>query len=452
MWHGLPAMKPTVSKPAIFSVGLSKSGASALKASPGKSDASALKADSRRTDGPALTDRIAVERGFSPNCCAANATNGLLARGSTASYTNGSNNAVAVVAIAVIAAPKKPKGGSDMTFSRTLKGALLALFAACSLQAQAWIRSPATTFAILPAGTAHPEGIAADAHGNLYVANFDISNAPGPGNIIVFSHSGTVLRKLDVAGSSGLLLGIAFHPQTGALLVIDLGNQKVLQVDPNTGAASPFADIPGGAAAGPNALAFDSLGDVYVSDSFQGKIWKTGATGGAPAEWLADPLLTTAGVPPFGANGMAFNKAGTALLVANTGNDTIVRIPISGGVAGTPTVFVNSINGADGLLVDDDDNIWVAANQADEIVVLNPSGKVIAKLGDFEGIDPSGSPVGLLFPASLALSNGFLYVTNLSLDLRLFNLPQTIDSQWAASVTRHTIARIKAQVPPVRGK
>jgi sugar lactone lactonase YvrE len=239
---------------------------------------------------------------------------------------------------------------------------------------------------------------------------------------------------------------------TGALLVIDFGSKQVLRVDPQTGVTSLFSVIPGGTAAGPNALAFDALGNVYVSDSFQGKIWRTGSAGGAVSEWASDPLLTTAGVPPFGANGMAFNKAGTALFVANTGNDTVVRIPVAGGVAGAPAVFVNSINGADGLLVDGEDNLWVAANQADEIVVLDPSGKVVAKLGDFDGIDPHGSPRGLLFPASLVLSNGFVYVTNLSLDLRLFGLPQTVDSQWAASVTRHTVARIKARIPPVQGR
>jgi sugar lactone lactonase YvrE len=339
-----------------------------------------------------------------------------------------------------------------MTLTRTLKGALLALLAACSMQAQAWVRSPATSFATRPAGTAHPEGITVDAQGNLYVADFDVSKAAGPGNIVVFDRAGRLMRKLDVAGSSPLLLGIAFHPQTARLLVIDFGNQQVLDVDPMTGATTPFASIPGGAAAGPNALAFDAAGNVYISDSFQGKVWMTGAAGGAVSQWVADPLLTTSGVPPFGANGMAFNQAGSSLFVANTGNDTVVRIPVAGGSAGTPEVFVNSINGADGLMIDGDDNLWVVANQADEIVVLEPSGKVIAKLGDFDGLDPRGSPRGLLFPASLVMSDGFIYVTNLSLDLRLFGLPQTVDSQWTAAVTRHTVARIKAQIPPVQGR
>ena len=44
-----------------------------------------------------------------------------------------------------------------------------------------------------------------------------------------------------------------------------------------------------------------------------------------------------------------------------------------------------------------------ATGVVDEIVVVNPNGKVIAKLGDFYGVD-DGVPRGLLFPASLAFS------------------------------------------------
>jgi len=199
-------------------------------------------------------------------------------------------------------------------------------------------------------------------------------------------------------------------------------------------------------------LTFDHDGNVYISDSFQGTIWRTGLGGGAVTAWVTDALPATTGVPPFGANGLAFNNAGTTLFVCNTGDDTVVQIPVgAGGNASTPSVFVNSVNGCDGLIIDDDDNLWIAANQADEIVVLNPSGRVIAKLGDFNGLDPHGAPRGLLFPASLVRSGPFIYVTNLSLDLRLFGLPQAVDSQWAAQVRRHTISKIPARIPPVPG-
>jgi hypothetical protein len=132
--------------------------------------------------------------------------------------------------------------------------------------------------------------------------------------------------------------------------------------------------------------------------------------------------------------------------VANTGNDTIVRIPVTAGAAGEAAVFTHSVNGADGLIIDRDDNLWVCANQADEIVVIDPTGRAIAKLGDFEGVR-RGSPVGLLFPASLARHGNWIYVTNLSLDLRAITGQQSVDIQWAAEVTRHTIARLRARIP-----
>jgi hypothetical protein len=56
------------------------------------------------------------------------------------------------------------------------------------------------------------------------------------------------------------------------------------------------------------------------------------------------------------------------------------------------------------------------------------------------------APVGLLFPASLVRHGDWIYVTNLSLDLRLFRHP-TVDSEWAAAVNVHTIARIRARIP-----
>jgi sugar lactone lactonase YvrE len=326
------------------------------------------------------------------------------------------------------------------------------------LYAGAWIRSPATTFAVLPAGATNPEGITVVPDGNVYVSTFAVGGTnSGVGEILVFRRSGKFLRTIAVQGSSTLLLELAFHPTTGELLVIDfvgdmVSDRRVLEVNPTTGMSTVFTTIPGGAAAGPNVLTFDSDGNVYISDSFQGVIWRTDPTGGAAVAWVTHPLLTTSGVPPFGANGLAFNNDESILFVANTGNDTVVKIPVGAGfTAGTPEVFVNSVNGADGLIIDADDNIWIAANQADEIVVLDPTGRVIAKLGDFFGVSQKGSPIGLLFPASLVRSGNFIYVTNLALDLRLFGLAQPVDAQWAAQVTRHTVSKIRARIPPVRG-
>ena len=326
---------------------------------------------------------------------------------------------------------------------RTLLLAFAFLF---SLQAAAWDRGKVERFATLPAGAANPEGIAVDRRGNVYVGTFAVTGAP-PGRLFVFDDDGDFKRELNPTGSSNLLLGVDFNHWNGDLLVVDFGNKTVLRVDRHSGAATVFTTIPGGMAAGPNAIAFDRDGNVYISDSFQGIIWRTGPEGGAPTAWVTHPLLTTAGFPPFGANGLDFNRRQDALFVANTGDDRVIRIPVSSaGVPGIPEVFTQAINGADGLIVDGDDNVWVTANQADEIVVIDPTGKAIAKLGDFDGLR-HGAPDGLLFPASLARKGDWIYVTNLALDLRLFGLPQSVDSQWAADVTRHTISRLRARIP-----
>jgi sugar lactone lactonase YvrE len=326
-----------------------------------------------------------------------------------------------------------------------------------STSAGAWDRGQARRFATLPKGTAHPEGITVDANGNVYVADFDVDRNAPPGHIVIFDRSGQRSRVVKVAGSTNLLLGLDFHrigERHVELLVVDFGAKNVLRVDPATGASTIFATIPGGAAAGPNALAFDRFDNVYISDSFQGVIWQAGPTGGAVVSWAASPLLTTTGVPPFGANGLAFNKCEDTrcedtLFVANTGNDTVVKIPVATRIA---EVFVNSINGADGLAIDEDDNIWVVANQADEIVVVEPRfGRAIAKLGDFDGLSADRAPVGLLFPASLAFHGDWVYVTNLSLDLRRFSPTfNAVDSAWAAEVRRHTVSRIPRRLMHLR--
>ncbi len=339
-------------------------------------------------------------------------------------------------------------------FKKLLRGTAILLLL-LPLSAGAWIRSPATKFATLPEGATNPEGIAVGPDGNIYVSTFAVGGTEsGVGEIFVFNQGGSLVRKVAVAGSSNLLLELAFHPDTGDLLVIDFGNQQLLDVDPVTGTSSVFATIPGGGGAGPNVLTFDSLGNVYISDSFQGIVWVTdqNGSGGMPSVWVQDPLLTTSGVPPFGANGIAFNNDESALFVSNTGDDTVIRVPVNpDGSAGVPEVFVNSVNGADGLIIDENDNLWIAANQSDEIVVVDPAGRAIAKLGDFGGITRRGAPVGLLFPASLVSDGKYIYVTNLALDLRLFGLAPPINAIWSGEVTTHTISKIRARIPPVNG-
>jgi sugar lactone lactonase YvrE len=359
-------------------------------------------------------------------------------------------------------------------------------FAISSTPAAAWERGSVENFTV-PSGSPMMEGLIVGRDGNVYVSTFDPTGATGmPAQVLTFSSDGTLLNRKPLVISppsseskpSTAMLGVAFPPGMDALYVIDFGLGNVLAVNPKTGASSVCITLDSSqehTTPGLNALTFDAAGNTYVSDSFNGIIWKlTGKACGQAEKWVEDDLLkpnnctnpqdpTTCnanskfgffGVPPFGANGVEFNNEATAMFVCNTAFNRIIKIPVeTDGTAGSPiTVFTNSINGCDGIAIDKSDNIWAAANQGDEMVVVDPTGKAIAKLGDFNGVE-GGATSGLLFPASPAFSKDgqSLFVTNLELDLRILGLPESVDSQWAAKVTRHSIAKLEAQIPQQSG-
>jgi len=348
------------------------------------------------------------------------------------------------------------KNLKPMTLFRSL-AMLVCVFSFLRLPADAWDRSQATTFATLPQGSAHPEGITTDSKGNFYVVTWDYERPGKLGHLIVFAPDGRFQRRVEIAGSSNRLGDISFQPETGNLLVVDYGGKQVLKVDPLTGASSVFISVPGEEAfsnsprstwAAPNGMTFDKKGNIYLTDSFQGTVWKTGPTGGAPTSWVKTDLLISHGFPPLGANGLAFDRAEVALFVGNTGDNTIVRVPVVDGEAGQPEVWLNkTVNGPDGMFFDKEDRLWVVANEADEIVVFDKTGKMVAKLGDFEGLDEQGAPRGLLFPAEMTKIGDYLYVGNLTVDVRYFKVAQTGISQWAAQVKVYNI--VKVRIPPL---
>src|SRR5882672_1214675 len=107
---------------------------------------------------------------------------------------------------------------------------ILALIATITA-AKAWDRGDVDVFATLPAGATGPEGLTVAADGKVYVTTFGFNaqgEQPGPGRLYVFSDDGKLLRQVNVAGSTAHLLGLAFHPHTHALLIIDFGAGKVL--------------------------------------------------------------------------------------------------------------------------------------------------------------------------------------------------------------------------------
>jgi sugar lactone lactonase YvrE len=371
-------------------------------------------------------------------------------------------------------------------------GSALALMLLGAAPAAAWDRGSVQTLAVLPnlksGQPSSVEGLTVGPDGNIYAVSFGFNttgSTNGPADLIVIAPNGNVIKQVTLSGSPGAsphMLGLAFSPHNRHLLVLDFGSgfsgtANVLDVNPQTGVAQLFGTVPtapGGSGPGVNALTFDRSGNVYVSDSFQGIIWTAPPNCGGCTftQWVNNPALLGPGTgltPPFGANGIEFSNDGSVMYVANTAQHQIIQIPVTDGngngplVPGTPAILTTGINAPDGIAVDQHGYIWVCANQEDEIVVIDPNAKnpvdgttvpkVIAKLGDFNGINNNGIAQGLLFPASPAFSKdgGTLYVSNLTLYLPYAGAHAAIDSDWTLQVKGYTVSAIPAVIPPIAG-
>jgi DNA-binding beta-propeller fold protein YncE len=331
-------------------------------------------------------------------------------------------------------------------------------------------RLAAKEFARLPDGARFPEGIASNpVTGEIFVATFDFE---GNNKLLRFKANGHLVAQKDFGKTP--LLGLAFNPADGKVYICNTGDlvgaqSKIQRIPADFHEGTPIEDVApiphigpppnravgnpdgsqdliefGNKASAPNAMAFRSDSSLFVSDSFQGAILQIEdadlCTGSCPVSTvLHDALLATAGFPPFGANGIAFGPDEKSLFIANTGDDRILRMDL---VTKTVDVFAESIDGADGIGFDASGRLWVAANQADEVVVLNGEGRVIAKLGDFLGLQEDGAVRGLLFPASIVFSKDSAFVTNLALPLT-----SAAGDEPEEDVRVYTVSRIK--VPEV---
>jgi len=334
----------------------------------------------------------------------------------------------------------------------------------------------AKKFVTLPDGLKFPEGITSNPHnGDVYVATFNVPNAaynPSPVNALLrYSEHGELLARTDFSGITPLV-GIKFNKHDEHIYIASLGDisgvgSKILRIDAdfsNDAVAEQVADIPFiGAPQSrtihnldtsthnidfstyirvPNDIIFNDAGDLFLSDSFQGAIFRMNNAAACGESCLVetvshDSMLATAGFPSFGANGIALNNDETQLFIANTGDDRILKLDLKG--SGGVSVFAESINGVDGIAFDKQGNLWVTANQADKLIALNPEGRVIAKLGDFLGIRNNGSARGLLFPASLEIVGNTIYVSNMAQVAT-----PAIGDEPEEKVTRYTISKIRA--------
>lgn len=146
---------------------------------------------------------------------------------------------------------------------------------------------------------------------------------------------------------SGTVWGLALDAANETLYVGNPGH-GVHRVDLT--AATPAAGFFVEDLGAPNGLTVGPDGFVYYSDFNEGRVYRVDPAGGAPTE------VTTSTIS--GANGVAFESAGT-LLVASYGTGRLFRLTLAAGRETARALVTDALSNPDGVAVAADGTIYV---------------------------------------------------------------------------------------------
>ena len=297
--------------------------------------------------------------------------------------------------------------------------------------------------AVLAPGT-EPFGVAVDAAGNLYLANFNqtISKITPAGVLTTVAGVAGSVGTADGTGSAARFnspLGIAVDT-AGNLYVADSTNHTIRKITP-AGVVSTLAGLAGSAGSAngagsaarfsqPIGIAVTVAGTIYVGDASNRTIRSITSTG---------VVSTLAGLAGIGGStdgsgsaarfgrpvGVAVDAAGT-LYVSDQTNDTVRAITPGGmvstlaGLAGNPGIADGSsaarFNDPWGAAVDAAGNVYVADRLSHTIRKITPAAVVstLAGLaGSFGSANGTGSEARFQNPRSLAVdAAGNIYVAD----------------------------------------
>ncbi len=204
--------------------------------------------------------------------------------------------------------------------------------------------------------------------------------------------------------NDGYTLGLAFDAQ-GALFVTQTKNAPGAAVTPGiykipAGGSLDAVTVPFATDAAmtfPNGIAFGDEGDMLVTDSGSGIVFRVTAAGQVTRWSEAVELSGSPACPgplpfPIGANGIV--RAASEVFVTNTAKGSLVRIAVGpDGSAGAVTTIIADCKyiGLDGLARDTDGSLLVAQNGAPGRVLRVTSAGAVSIVHDGAPLDGPGS-------------------------------------------------------------
>jgi len=290
----------------------------------------------------------------------------------------------------------------------------------------------------------YPTGIAVDGSGNVYVSDSNNSSirkiVPG-GSVSTLAGASGKLGSLDGTGPSARFSGPSglAADAHGNLFVVDGNNHTIRKITP-AGVVTTLAGSPGqpgssdgtGSAARfkyPNGLTVDGSGNLYVADNGNNTIRKI------TAEGVVSTLAGTAGVwgnadgmgadAQFGGpSGLALDPSGN-LIVAEGGNCLIRKVTPAGVVstlAGSTWGYADGtgsaaqFSGPNDVTVDKTGNAYVTDTYGQIIRKVTPAGVVstlAGKPGEEGTLDGAGGAARFKVPNRITIDgSGNLFVTD----------------------------------------
>jgi len=224
-----------------------------------------------------------------------------------------------------------------------------------------------------------PRGVAADAFGNVYVAD------TGNNRIQKFDSSGTYLTPW---GSLGTGEGQLNSPQglavdsSGYVYIADTNNNRIQKFDSSGTYLTPWGSLGTGEGQfnSPQGLAVDSSGNIYVADTGNGRIQKFDSSGTFSAQWGSQG----SGEGQFDApRGIAVDSSGY-VYIADTNNNRIQKFDSSGTYLarwGSPGSGEGQFDSPQGLAVDASGNVYAADTNNNRIQKFDSAGNYLTRWG-----------------------------------------------------------------------
>lgn len=271
------------------------------------------------------------------------------------------------------------------------------------------VDSPGTWHSFVDEGLLGPQGLAADASGNIYVA--DASDA----EVQKYSPSGHMLAAYGGTGSSvplHLPVDVALDP-AGNIFVVDAGDSRVVKLSPSGSLIKSFSQ-PGsgpGDLSTPQGLSTDTYGNVYVADTGNDRVEKFSNDGG----FLQSFGVSGSGLGQFDSpSDVAVNKAGN-LYVVDTGNNRIQKLAPDGRALaqiGTEGTAPGQLFTPSSITLDGIENLWITDTGNDRVQEFSQTGKLVGRWGRFgSDVGQFHDPEGIVVDAS-----GQTYVSDASDD------------------------------------